>query len=119
MSKVGKLAITLFFAGGFTMMGVDIANVAKHKKELQQLDPQRYENAQTILNSKLIEVNSIQDAKRNATMTREFWRNEYQAVQDSLSRVNKNDTIQKAISLDGASKKAYFEAGKKLKKFRV
>lgn len=109
MSTIGKVGAVV--VGSLLIaMATDGARTAKQKKELQQMDPARYERAVDRVNDQLIKTSTLEDFSYNRPIERNFWNAEYENVKDSLSRLKKSkfvDSLQENMQLDGFVKKSY------------
>lgn len=117
MAKVGEIIGGVLIGATLVGMVLDGSRTERQKKELQQLDPERYELAEKRISGEMIPTSTLEDASFNTTNKRAFWDNEYKAVKDSLKREKVNkfiDSLQNTMTLDGISKKAEFVASQKL-----
>lgn len=117
MAKAGGIIAGVFIGATLVSMVLDASRTERQKKELQQLDPERYEMAEKRISKEMIPTSTLEDASFNTTIKRNFWNNEYKAVKDSLRRENIKafaDSLENNMKLDGISKKACFDAAQKL-----
>ena len=118
MSTIGKVGAVV--VGSLLIaMATDGARTAKQKKELQQMDPARYERAFYRVSKQLIKTSTLEDFSYNRPIERNFWNNEYKAVKDSLQALKANDgfvdSLQRSMHLDRLVMKSCLDVSKKIK----
>ena len=117
MAKVGDIIGGVLIGATLVGMVLDGPRTERQKKELQQLDPERYELAEKRISGEMIPTSTLEDASFNTTNKRDFWNNEYKAVKDSLRREKIKtfvDSLENNMRFDGISKKACFDASQKM-----
>lgn len=118
MSIVSKIGVAVT-GSMLVAMVLDGAHTVKQKKELQQLDPARYERAVVKVNNQLVTASTLEDFSYNRPIERNFWNSEYKAVKDSLQALKANDgfvdSLQRGMHLDGLVMKSYLDIPRKIK----
>ena len=117
MAKVGDIIGGVLIGATLVGMVLDGSRTERQKKELQQLDPERYERAEKRISKEMIPTSTLEDANFNTINKRDFWNNEYKAVKDSLRREKIKtfvDSLENNMRFDGISKKACFDASQKM-----
>lgn len=117
MAKVGNIVGGVVIGALLAAMVFDGARTQRQKKELSQLDPERYERAEKRISKEMIPTSTLEDANFNTINKRDFWNNEYKAVKDSLRREKIKtfvDSLENNMRFDGISKKACFDASQKM-----
>lgn len=84
MSKVGPIVFSTFIALFFGAMIKDKADIDKQKREIAEIDSARYENACKRVESQFVTTVDWVDFNQNACVERNFWKDEYKAVKDSV-----------------------------------
>ena len=108
MAKVGNIVGGVVIGALLAAMVFDGARTQRQKKELSQLDPERYERAEKRISKEMIPTSTLEDANFNTINKRDFWNNEYKAVKDSLRREKIKtfvDSLENNMRFDGISKK--------------
>lgn len=96
MVNIKSVAMFTAFAAGYVgAIYYNSSKINEQKKEIEQIDSARYNNAVKNLEEKYIPTFHMSDFLYNNDVEKRFWSEEYKAVKDSLKKNAAADSLKR------------------------